>query len=45
MPKKKGGTVKAVRDTRFGDWVKKEEAKKRPDTTVTKTSKKPKKKK
>ena len=41
MPKKKGGTVKAVRDTRSGEWVKKEQAKKRPDTTVKETIKHP----
>ena len=44
MPKKKGGTVKAARDTKLEDWVKKEEAKKRPDTTGKETSKHPRKK-
>ena len=35
-----GKTVKKVRDTRTGRYVKKEEAKRRPATTVTETDKK-----
>ena len=35
-----GKTVKHVRDTRTGRYVKKEEAQRRPATTVTETDKK-----
>lgn len=43
MPPKQPQPGKTARDTRTGEWVKKEEAKKRPATTVTETIKPPKK--
>jgi hypothetical protein len=44
MAVKKGGTVKVVRDAKTGEFVKPNEPKKRPSTTVTETVQRPKKK-
>jgi hypothetical protein len=44
MAVKRGGTVEVVRDAKTGEFVKHNEAKKRPSTTVTETVQRPKKK-
>ena len=44
MAVKKSGTAKVIRDAKTGEFVKPNEAKKRPSTTVTETLRRPKKK-